>query len=163
MDFFTVVVLALVALVALVGCAGLDTREPPPVVEEGPGDAVALRLAAAAGRAEEALGRLSRIEASVAPIEWSAPAELVPEELMVPVSIDWTGPVAEFASRLATLAGYKFVVVGAAPVQPVIVDVHARERPLIAVFRETGFQAGTRTLVTVDARWRIVEVVHRGQ
>ena len=160
MDFFTVVVLA---LVALVGCVGLETREPALVVEEGPEDAVALRLAAAAGRAEEALGRLSRIEASDAPVEWSAPAELVPDELMAPVSIDWTGPVAELASRLAALAGYEFVVVGAPPVQPVIVDVHARDRPLIAVFRETGFQAGTRALVTVDARRRIVEVVHRGQ
>ena len=159
MDFITVLVLAL----ALVGCVVLDTREAPPVVVEGPEDAAALRLAAAVGRAEEALGRLSRIEASDAPIDWSAPPELVPEELMASVTIDWTGPVDGLAARLAEIAGYAFVVVGAAPVQPVIVDVHARERPLIAVMRETGFQAGVRALVTVDADRKVVEVVHRAQ
>ena len=156
MDFVTVLVLAL----ALVGCVASDTREDPPVVE-GPEDAAALRLAAAVGRAEAALGRLSRIEASDAPVDWSAPPELVPDALMRSVSIDWTGPVEALAARLAELAGYEFVVVGAAPVQPVVVDVHARERALIAVMREMGLQAGTRALVTVDAHRQVVEVVHR--
>ena len=146
----------------LVGCGALGEREDP-VVDAGPEDAVAVQLAAAAGRAEAALGRLSRIEASVAPIEWSAPPELVPDELLEEVSIDWTGPIGELTERLAKLAGYTYVVVGAAPVRPVIVDVHAVEKPLIAVFRETGFQGGTRVRVTVNARERLVEVMHRAR
>lgn len=150
-------VLGLIGL--LVGCGALAERAPAP--EEGPEDVVALQLAAAAGRAEEALGRLSRIEASAEPIDWSAPPELVPDELLEEVSIDWTGPIGALAERLARLAGYTYVEVGAAAVRPVIVDVHAVNKPLIAVFRETGFQGGTRVRVTVNARERLVEVVHR--
>ena len=159
MEFLAIVVV----LVALVGCTVFEGREDPPPVVAHPEDAVALRLAAAAGRAEEALGRLSRIEASREPIDWSAPPELVPEELMVGVTLEWSGPIGELAAHLAKLAGYEFVMVGAAPVLPVMVDVRAVGMPLIGVLRETGFQAGTRARVTVDTRRRVVELVHRGQ
>ena len=53
MDFFTVVVLA---LVALVGCVGLETREPALVVEEGPEDAGGAAPRGRAGRAKRRSG-----------------------------------------------------------------------------------------------------------
>ena len=156
------VVLALVGF--LVGCPALGTHEaPPPPPAPDAEDALAQSLASAAGRAEAALGRLSRIEASARPIAWSEPPDLVPEELMVPVTLDWTGPIGALTERLAAMAGYEYRVVGAPAVRPVLVDVHAVEQPLIAVFRETGFQGGTRVRVTVDARTRVVEVVHRAR
>lgn len=152
------------ALAFLVGCGGFGAGEaPPPPPAPGPGDAVAQQLAAAAGRAEAALGRLSRIEASAMPIDWSAPPELVPAELMKPVTLDWTGPLGALTERLAAMAGYEYVVAGAAPVRPVIVDVHVVDKPLIGVFREAGYQAGTRAKVVVNAARGVVEVVHRGQ
>ena len=123
---------------------------------------MAQQLAAAAGRAEEALGRLSRIEATRDPIAWSEPPKMVPEELTRMVSLDWTGPIGGLAQRLAQLSGYGFEETGAPAVQPVIVDVHSVERPLIAVLREAGFQGGPRVKLVVDARRKVVAVVHRG-
>ena len=145
------------------GCAGMGARE---VSESGDADAdadwVAQQLADAAGRAETALGRLSRIEATRDPIVWKEPPEIVPEALMRVVSLDWTGPLPGLVARLAELSGYEFAESGARPVQPVIVDVHSIERPLIAVLREAGYQGGSRVKVVVDARREVVEVVHRG-
>ena len=143
------------------GCAGLGAGTAPGEQDAGE-DAVAQQLAQAAGRAEAALGRLSRIEATRDPIDWQEPPDMVPEALMREVSLDWTGPLAGLAQRLAELSGYEYEETGARPVQPVIVDVHSVERPLIAVLREAGFQGGPRVKLVVDARRRVVEVVHRG-
>ena len=146
----------------LSGCAWF--RGPPAPVQVTPGqDEVAQQLAEAAGRAEEALGRLSRIEATRDPIEWNNAPEIVPDELMQEVTLDWTGPIGELAQRLAHLSGYEFQETGADAVVPVLVDVHSVERPLIAILREVGYQGGMRVKVVVDARRRRVEVVHRAQ
>ena len=146
----------------LSGCAWL--RGPPAPGPAAPGhDEVAQQLAEAAGRAEEALGRLSRIEATRDPIEWSNAPEIVPDELMQEVTLDWTGPIGELAHRLARLSGYAYREIGADAAVPVLVDVHSVQRPLIAVLREVGYQGGTRVKVVVDARRRRVEVVHRAQ
>lgn len=146
----------------LSGCALFRGPAPAPQIPPRQ-DEVAQQLAEAAGRAEEALGRLSRIEATRDPIEWNNAPEIVPDELMQEVTLDWTGPIGELAQRLAHLSGYEFHETGADAVVPVLVDVHSVERPLIAVLREVGYQGGTRVKVVVDARRRRVEVVHRGQ
>ena len=146
----------------LAGCVG-PGADPAPVADDAEEDAVAQQLAKAAGRAEAALGRLSRIEASRDPIAWAEPPEIVPEALMREVSLDWTGPLVGLARRLAKLSGYDYEETGARPVQPVIVDVHSVARPLIAVLREAGYQGGPRVKLVVDARRGIVEVVHRAR
>ena len=151
-----------VCLVAA-GCAGVGTQEAEvPVDADADADSVAQQLADAAGRVETALGRLSRIEGTRDPIEWKEAPEIVPEALMRVVSLDWTGPLPGLAARLAALSGYEFAETGPLPVQPVIVDVHSVERPLIAVLREAGYQGGARVKLVVDARREVVEVVHRG-
>ena len=151
------------ACAVLSGCAWFrGPPEAPAAVAPGE-DAVAQQLAEAAGRAEEALGRLSRIEATRDPITWAGAPEIVPEALLREVSLDWTGPLGELAARLASLSGYGYREVGTPAVQPVIVDVHSEQRPLIAVLREVGHQGGTRVKVIVDARRELVEVVHRAQ
>lgn len=147
----------------LSGCAWFRAQ-PEPARQVAPGqDAVAQQLAEAAGRAEAALGRLSRMETTRDPIVWAEAPEIVPDELMQQVSLDWTGPLGALAERLAQLSGYAYREVGADAVVPVMVDVRSVERPLIAVLREVGHQGGTRVKVVVDARRRIVEVVHRDQ
>ena len=145
------------------GCAGMAAQDAALSDDvDADADSVAQELAVAAGRAEEALGRLSRIEATRDPIEWREPPEIVPEALLRVVSLDWTGPLPGLAARLAALSGYEFEETGARPVQPVIVDVHSVERPVIAVLREVGYQGGPRIKLVVDARREVVEVVHRG-
>ena len=149
---------------ALSGCAALEVGEGSGSVRsavDATRDEVEQRLAGAVGRAEAALGRLSRIESTRDPISWREEPALVPSGLLHSVSLDWTGPLVPLAERLAELSGYRFREVGARAVQPVLVDVHAVEKPIIWVLREVGFQGGTRVKVVVDARAEVVEVVHR--
>ena len=123
--------------------------------------AIAQQIADAAVRAEMALARLARIQAARSPIVWEPAPERVPRELLREVTVDWTGPLRELAKRLAELSGYEFRETGSPAVQPVMVDVHSVNRPLIAVLREVGLQGGTRVKLLVDARRRVVEVIHR--
>ena len=146
---------------AFVGCSALGLGER----EEDGGKsweyAIAQQLADAAVRAEMALARLARIQAARDPIAWEPAPENVPRELLREVTVDWTGPLRELARRLAELSGYEFRETGSPAVQPVMVDVHSVKRPLISVLREVGLQGGTRVRLLVDARRRVVEVVHR--
>ena len=154
--------------VVLSGCAWLleprpERRASAPAVDgaDPRRDWMAQQLAAVAGRAEAALGRLSRIEAGRDPIAWREEPRVIPDELLHEVSVDWTGPLPGLTERLAELAGFRYQEVGARPVQPVIVDVHAVEKTVISVLREAGYQAGTRAKVVVDARHSVVELVNR--
>lgn len=122
---------------------------------------IAQQLADAASRAEIALARLARIQAARDSIVREPAPENVPRELLREVTVDWTGPLRELARRLAELSGYEFRETGSPAVQPVMVDVHSVKRPLIAVLREVGLQGGRRVRLVVDARRRVVEVVHR--
>ena len=153
---------ALVAVCgAFVGCTALGLGKEPEDVGTSGEDRVAQQLADAAVRAEQALATLARIQAAREPIEWKAMPEDVPGELLREVSVDWTGPLRGLAERLAEMSGYEFRETGPPAVQPVMVDVHSVERPLIAVLREVGMQGGRRVKLLVDARRRVVEIVHR--
>ena len=146
---------------AFVGCSALGFGEP---AEDGGNSweaAVAQQIADAAVRAEMALARLARIQAARDPIVWEPAPGNVPRELLREVTVDWTGPLRELAKRLAELSGYEFRETGSPAVQPVMVDVHSVKRPLIAVMREVGLQGGSRVKLLVDARRRVVEIVHR--
>ena len=146
-----------------VGCTALGLGERSEDAGISREDAVAQQLADAAVRAEEALARLARIEAARDPIAWHAEPNNVPAELLREVTVDWTGPLAELARRLAELSGYEFRETGSPAVQPVMVDVRSVRRPLIAVLREVGLQGGTRVKLLVNAERQVVEIVHRAR
>lgn len=130
--------------VALWGCGG---GKPPPA---GPAslDAAEALLTEAALRAETALTRLSRLEAD--PESGGAIPRIVPGALLQRVDLEWIGPVEEAARTLAAKADYRFETAGAAPARPVMVELRARNRPLIMVLRDAGLQAGTAAALTVD-------------
>ena len=113
------------------------------------------RLLEAALRAERALAGLERVRraelARGAPEAVAAPVpRLVPAVLLRRVNLDWTGPLEALVARLAAEAGYGFEVAGARPVRPVVVSVRGEDRPLIALLRDAGLQAGAVARVVVD-------------
>ena len=155
--------MAAAALAAFaVGCVTDGGLQAPVPQEAGPGagepDLAEIRLVAAALRAEEALTGLRRALAADRPLEDTPAPRLVPEALGRRVSLDWTGPLETLAERLADEAGYGFEAAGAGPVRPLIVDIDAVARPLIAVMRDAGIQAGTAGLLVVDATRDVVRL-----
>ena len=75
----------------------------------------------------------------------------MPPELLQKVTLDFIGPLEELARQLAAGAGYALVTAGRPPPAPVLVEIDARNEPLIHIFQDAGNQAAHRALLTVDA------------
>ena len=150
------------AAVLVAGCVtdGGPPGMPPgmPAVSSGGADLAEARLVAAALRAEAALSGLRRALAAERPLDDAPAPRLVPEALARRVSLDWTGPLETLVERLADEAGYRFEAAGAVPVRPVIVEIDAESRPLIALLRDAGIQAGAAGLLVVDASRDVVRL-----
>ena len=145
--------LMIAGLVALSGCQTLDFGQDP-VPKEGNGsvmDPAEARLAEAAVRAERALSQLAETRAAEADLRVPETPENVPPELLQKVTLDYIGPLEELARRLAAGAGYALVTAGRPPPAPVLVEIEAKDAPLIRIFKDAGMQAADRALLTVDA------------
>lgn len=143
----------LVGAVALAGCQTLDFRRDP-VPRGGNGsvmDPAEARLAEAALRAERALSVLAETRSAGMDLRVPDMPRNVPPELLLQVSMDYVGPLEELARQLAAGAGYALVTAGRPPPAPVLVEIEARDTPLIHIFRDAGMQAADRALLTVDA------------
>lgn len=138
----------------------LNKEEEIVSVQEPPKNQAMERLATAAESASSALIRLSRIETAKSPIKPAQAEGLIPDALERSVSIEWIGPVDGIARKLATKANYRFFLIGKQPVSPVIVDIASKDKSIIEVLKEIGYQAGSRAHVRVDARRSVVEVVY---
>ena len=143
----------LVGALALAGCQTLDFGRDP-VPKEGNGsvmDPAEARLAEAALRAERSLALLAETRSAGADLRVPDMPRNVPPELLLRVSMEYIGPLEELARQLAAGAGYALVTAGRPPPAPVLVEIEARDTPLIHIFRDAGMQAADRALLTVDA------------
>ncbi|MYE01837.1 MAG: DotD/TraH family lipoprotein [Alphaproteobacteria bacterium] len=143
----------LVGAVALAGCQTLDFGRDP-VSKEGNGsvmDPAEARLVEAGLRMERSLSKLAEIRSAGAHVRVPDIPVNVPPELLQRVSMDFIGPLEELARQLAAGAGYALVTAGRPPPSPLLVEIEAKDAPLIHVFRDAGLQAADRALLTVDA------------
>ena len=144
---------ALAGALALAGCQTLDfglgrAPETAPARVADPAEAL---LAEAGLRADRTLARLAEMRSAAADLRAPEVPTHVPPELLQKVTLDFIGPLEELARQLAAGAGYALVTAGAPPPAPVMVEIEAKDRPLIHVFRDAGMQAADRALLTVDA------------
>ena len=140
-------------LVALSGCQTLDFGEEP-VLKEGNGsvmDPAEALLVEAGLRADRSLALLAETRSAEADLRASDIPRNVPPELLQRVSMDFIGPLEELARQLTAGAGYALVTAGRPPPAPVLVEIEAKDAPLIHIFRDAGLQAADRALLTVDA------------
>lgn len=73
-------------------------------------------------------------------------------------SVDWSGPIEPFVSRLAAANGYHVRVLGVRPAIPVIVTVNAKDTPMGDILRDAGFQAADHATLVVLPRSRTIEI-----
>ena len=143
----------MVGALALAGCQTLDFGRDP-VPKEGNGsvmDPAEARMVEAVLHAERALARIAETRSAEADLRVPDRPRNVPPELLLRVSMDYIGPLEELARQLAAGAGYALVTAGRPPPTPVLVEVEAKDTPLIYIFEDAGMQAADRALLTVDA------------
>ena len=157
---------AMLGAFALTACQTLDVdwlKDKPAEKEAvAVSDPAVLRLAEAAVRAQEALGKLAEARSGSVPAKVDIPTRVVPE-LQRRVTLDLVGSLEVVAERLAEEAGYDFAVFGARPPAPVIVELDVKDEPLIYVLENAGQQAGRTALLTADATRMLVRLDWLGQ
>lgn len=149
---------AVMLTLMVTSCAsGKPLRGDHPNLVASP-DKVSMMLANAADRASISLETLAAVEQSRSPDVSVGPIDNAPAELRRAITVNWVGPVAPIAHKLASRAGYAFQSIGTPPPVPLVVSVDVENMPVIDVLRSLGLQLGVRGDVRVDGRLRMVEI-----
>lgn len=139
--------------VLLTGACTTPPSPPPP----SPMAPLEKLLVTAAQQSADAVRALAEVETTVTP-----PVRIddqdIPDILRRPVSLNWVGPLGPAVSSVAKEIGYHFIETGRSPSSPIIVDIHATNRPVYQVLQDLGLQAGTRADVAINGTSRQVEI-----
>lgn len=134
---------------------GFDRATPQVVAEP---DNVSAMLADAADRVATSLEKLAAVEYQRAPGVAVAPVADAPVELRRAITVNWVGPVEQIVETLANRSSYNFIILGAAPPVPIVVNVDAENMPVVDVLRDIGLQLGVRADIRVDSQNKTVEI-----
>lgn len=150
---FSLFLYTLPMVVAVAGCA------TPPVTEM-PQTAVANELQRAAMDAKAAQWQLAAIQQAKTGTGLLENNGILttPRGLDGPVSISWVGPYQQLVTTVAQQTGYGFEINGNAPVNPIIVRVHAEQIPAIVVLRDASWQVRDRASLEIDDTQKMMRV-----
>lgn len=138
----------------MVGC--MTNSNPATTTQSDP---ATVKLAEAATAISQSLTELKGMEkATLPPVNKKYLAYPTSSDMMNPVSIDWSGPIAPLLQRVAWMCGYKLRVIGSRPAIPVLVTISAKNTPVGYIIRDANFQAGTRASVQVYPGIRVIEL-----
>ncbi len=146
--------LFLCATLVLSGCTA---NPPPPAAPVG--DDATVKLAETASAISQSLTNLDAIEKNSAP---PINNKLLPyptsNDMMQPVSVDWSGPIEPLLRRIAGLCNYSLRVIGMSPAIPVLVTISAKNTPVGYVIRDANFQAMSKASVLVYPGIHVIEL-----
>lgn len=126
---------------ALSACSSIFGPGPE---EDRPADAVDMRIAEAVDTSSKANKAISEVEVATAAPVRSAPAQTIPDNVVLPpksvqpITVDWNGPIETFLEAISARSGYDLVVTGRAPANQVMVTISADDEPLYGVVRRAG-------------------------
>jgi defect-in-organelle-trafficking protein DotD len=146
----------LITLLALSACSDRFRDATPQLVAEP--DNVSALLASAADRAANSLEKLAAVEYAKTSGVAVGPVTDAPTELRRAISVEWVGPVEQITQVLADRASYNFLIVGASPPVPLVVDLDIENMPVVEVLRNIGLQMGQRADIRIDAPRRSIEI-----
>lgn len=147
---------------SLLGACSLNTGLDPKVEAEAlrPMADASQSLANSADRASKAQEDLVRIQTArtlPAPAPVDETLAGVPDELRRPTTLQWTGPGAEAAAKIAVIIGYGFRVVGNPPATLPTINVSADGIPAVKVLEDIGNQVQPFAQLVVDAKLKRME------
>lgn len=148
------------SLLILGACSSHDDSYKNPQVVADP-DQVSVMLAQAADRASIALETLAAVEQTRTPAAVEQPMTDLPPELKRGITVNWVGPVENILQSVSDRASYRFVTLGEAPINDLVISLDVENRSIFDVFRSIGLQLGTRADVRIDAQSKIVELKYR--
>ena len=142
----------------LAACARPTPVDQPVLVAED----TPAKLDALLSRTTEANLLIARIEAAGAPGRIPEPAAdlppdiQLPEVLLQPVSVDWTGPVEPLLEAMADLIDYDWQVTGPAPAHPLIVSISRRDEPVWLLMRDVAISLTSSATIIVNPSRELV-------
>lgn len=83
-------------------------------------------------------------------------------DLYTKMDMTWDGPLDGALRKVASTAGFKLIVEGEPPIDPVLVHVKLKDRPCLAVLREIGLQTGPREGIMVNEGSRTITLKYSG-
>ena len=155
----SIAILAL-SLLVLSACAHPDQGGQPVLVAGG----TPARLDDLLSRTTDANLLVARIEAAGAsgripePAPDLPPNVQLPEVLLQPVSVDWTGPAEPLLEALADHVGYTWQVTGPAPAHPLVVTISRRDEPVWLLMRDVAISLTSSATVIVNPSREVVSL-----
>lgn len=140
----------------LVGCSPVSYKKPP---MNDPSDDANIKLAEAASSVSESMREVAKIEKVVIPPKTGNHAT-IPDapNLSARASVDWNGPIAELADRIAKAAHYKLRILGNEPSIPILISLIAKDESLATLLRDIDYQAGKRASLYVYPKTQVLEL-----
>lgn len=139
-------ILLFLAAMALYACSAGQGAIPQPQPS---------RIDGVEARISEAMKSADRVNAEALAV-WEPVVSTLPEgvglpsEALVPIAVNWNGPIDGLLEAIADLAGYEFAVVGSPPAGQVTVAITARNEPPFGVAVRAGHLVPGRAGVTPD-------------
>lgn len=146
-------------ILLLAGCASskhtINNYDPNSVYNQD----ASVKIAEAATSISHSLSDLREIEKTEAPpINSKYLPYPTSSDLYTPVSVDWSGPIEEFAQRAAHASDYTLRVIGVRPAIPILITITAKNTPLSYVLRDANFQAGSKASIMVYPAIHVIEL-----
>lgn len=156
--------IAILTCFLLVNGCSINTFHEPVQHEAYDSPLKELNLVALAS--EKNLRRLSHHNSISSQASWSDAqkkqskhqASTVPEGFEVTASFDFVGEADIAAQSLAKLAGYQFRAVGRKPEIPILVNLHADQKPLHDVVHDFAAQLGAKARYSIFPAAKVVEL-----
>jgi len=150
--------------VAIVGMLAFGCARPMPERADPVDDA----LIRAAQGIQRDLGFLVELQQVHKPFpglagKGRAPLEIPDPRLQEPVTLSWAGPIEPVVEALAKLSGYRYRVVGKAPVNPRLITLHVRSQPMVKVIEHIGWQAGEKIGLVLNPGLKELRLVYVGE
>jgi defect-in-organelle-trafficking protein DotD len=124
-----------------------------------PSDDANIKLAEAASSVSESMREVAKIEKVVIPPKMDNIATIPnTSNLAARASVDWDGPIAELASRIASAAHYRLRILGNEPSIPILISLYAKDESLATLLRNIDYQAGKRASIHVYPDSQVVEL-----
>lgn len=138
------------------GCASTTFKKPP---YNNPSDDASIKLAEAANSVSHSMLEIARIEKVVTPPQ-NDHRLTIPSiaNLQRRASVDWSGPIREITTRIASAANFHVRVLGRAPAVPIIISLDCHDKSLAEILRNIDYQAGKKASIHVYPHSQIIEL-----
>ena len=140
----------------IAGCASVTYKKPP---YNKPSDDASIKLAEAANSVSDSMLQMARIEKVITPPNKDNTLTIPNAyNLQARASVDWSGPIAELASRIAKAAHFRLRILGKEPAIPVLISLDVQDESLAEILRDIDYQAGKRAYIHVYPNSQVVEL-----